>query len=104
MKLDKNSGVPIKESQAIALTHAYQSKRPKTNKAYFIGSDLIKKIMGQKNCIGIRIYNGFDTKTEENNRVLVGVNAEGEDMVEGIIGEELIPCPDNCSRKISLMK
>jgi len=104
MKLDKNSGVLIKESRAIALTHTFQSKNPKTNKAYFIGSELIKKIMEQESCIGIRIYNGFDAENEENNKVLVGVNAEGEDMVEGLIADELVPCPDNCSRKSSLMK
>ncbi len=104
MKLDKNSGVPIKESQAIALTHAFQSKNPKTNKAYFIGSELIKKIMEQENCIGIRIYNGHNAKTGEYNRVLVGVNAEGEDMVDGVIADELVPCPQHCSRKSSLMK
>ena len=41
MQLNQNSVKLIKESQAIELTHAFQSKNPKSNIAYFIDSDKI---------------------------------------------------------------
>lgn len=104
MKLDKNSGKIISKTKAEELTHSFQSKNPNSNKSYFIGSDIVKMILNQENCIGVRVYDGILSETGEENRVLVGVDHNGEDMLKGVIADELIPCPEKCPKNSSLMK
>jgi len=104
MKLHNNSGKVISKSEAEKFTHTFQSKNPNSNTSYFVGSDKVNKILEQDDCIGIRIYNGLKANTEYHNRVLVGVNSKGEDMVDGVILEELAVCPPFCHKNSSLLK
>jgi hypothetical protein len=103
MSVNQNSGKVITENQAKNFTHIFQQKHPNEKKAYFVGSNKVEMILEQEGCIGIRIYDGLDSETSEENRVLVGVDTDGEDMVDGIILDELIPCPEKCSKNSSLM-
>lgn len=57
--------------------------------------DIVDKILSQSGCVGIRLYyanldNGNPTM------VMVGVNAEGDDMSEGTIAQAILPCPPIC--------
>lgn len=104
MTIDTNSGTIITETDAIAYTHAHQTLFPRAIKAFFAGKNKLNLILDQEDCIGIRIYDGYDAEGEIANRVLVGVDAMGEDMVSGIILEDLIPCPKACSNTTSLIK
>lgn len=104
MSVNQNSGTVITENQAIDFTHTFQQRHPNEKKAYFVGSNKIEMILEQEGCIGVRIYDGINSETGDQNRVLVGVNADGEDMVNGIILDELVPCPEKCSKNSSLMK
>ncbi len=61
-------------------------------------------ILKQEGCIGIRIYDGQHIDTNNENRVLVGVSENGEDMTSGIIVEELVPCPAKCPQNSPLIK
>lgn len=103
MSVNQNSGEVITENQAIDFTHTFQQRHPNEKKAYFVGSNKVEMILEQEGCIGVRIYDGLDSETSEQNRVLVGVNADGEDMTNGIIVEELIPCPSRCDQNSSLI-
>ena len=93
MKTDKNSGEIITLDEAVKYTHAFQKNNPDALKALFVGRNKINRILEQNDCIGVRIYNGLDAESGKNNLVLVGVNVEGEDITEGVILQDLNPCP-----------
>ncbi len=66
-------------------------------KGGFFSRSAFEKILAQPGAVGIRYYyaqndNGTPTL------VLVGVDANGEDMQAGIIMERSYPCPPLCSR------
>ena len=82
----------------------FKAKNPTATKAYFVGLEKVNLILKQDNCIGVRIYDGYNAKTGEENRVIVGVDKAGEDMEDGIIIEELMPCPTDCPKSSSLIK
>ena len=103
MSVNSKNGKVITESTAINYTHSFQRKDPNAASAYFVGLEKIKIILEQENCIGVRIYDGYDADTEKENRVLVGVDHKGEDMVEGVIVEELIICPHDCPKSSPLL-
>jgi hypothetical protein len=104
MSINQNTGTVITESEAINFTHTYQQRYPNEKKAYFVGSEKIDMILNQEGCIGIRIYDGLNSENNDENRVLVGVDDNGEDMVEGVIVEHLMPCPSHCPNSSSLIK
>lgn len=104
MAIDKNTSEVITLDQAILYTHTFQENNPDSIKSFFAGIDKINRILEQENCIGIRFYNGYDTKFQKNNLVLVGVNEAGEDLAGGIILEDLTPCPTDCPKSSALMK
>ena len=63
--------------------------------AGYFGKNIFDKILSQENVTGIRIYkakhdDGADVF------VLVGVDDKGKDVVSGVIGEGIIPCPPFC--------
>lgn len=104
MTNDRNTGEVISLDQAIEFTHSYQEQNPNAIKAFFVGSDKVNSILEQENCMGIRMYNGYDVETQSNNLVLVGVDENGEDMTNGVIVEHLNPCPPDCPKNSSLIK
>jgi len=103
MTLDKNKSAVIPLEEAIEFTHASQSRNPNATKSFFAGSNKLTRILEQEGCIGIRIYNGYDSEADRTNLVLVGVNESGEDMTDGVIVEKLIPCPHVCPKSSPLI-
>ena len=80
--------------------------------------DSFDKVLAQPGCMGLRMYLGMDDRLEIK-FVIVGVNAEGHDMINGTLGktaartqdaqeeEDLIidqglRCPTNCPPSSSL--
>lgn len=104
MAIDKNTAEVITLNEAIDFTHSFQTKNPDSIKAFFAGINKLNLILEQEDCIGIRIYNGFDTATNKNNLVLVGVNEDGKDMTNGVILEDLTICPPICAANSPLLK
>lgn len=103
MSLDRNSSAVISLGEAVDFTHSFQLQNPDATKSFFAGSDKLKMILDQEGCIGIRMYNGYDTMTASANLVLVGVDAEGEDISTGVILERLILCPHVCPKSSPLI-
>ena len=88
MKPDLNTGSIITQEEAKALITAFKTKFPGEVTSSFIGANGVKNILDQENCIGIRIYNGYDVENEKISLVLVGVDAEEKEILEnGIIYE-----------------
>ena len=103
MSLNKNAGEAITKEEAKAFIKAFKNKYPEEVTAFYVGKSNVDKILEQEDCIGIRIYNGYNTAESKMNQVLVGVNSKEEDMGDGIIIERLYTCPPYCSKK-SLME
>jgi len=69
----------------------------------FFGRNIFDKILAQPGVIGIRYY--YAAKDDGSPTiVLVGVDSAGDDMVQGIIGELIIPCPPICASPNMLNK
>jgi hypothetical protein len=75
---------------------------PATEKAaMFWRNGGLDELLAQKNCAGLRIYYGSDAKGAPA-PVLVGVDAEGNDLTGGTILELHMPCPPWCGLKSPL--
>lgn len=96
MEISKNSGEFINLENAIKYTEGFQTKFPDEINSYFVGAEKIKVLLEQDNCIGIRIYNGYNNQENKKNLVLIGVNTDNQDMTDGYIIERLITCPPIC--------
>ena len=103
MSLENNSGEIISKEEAKVFISAFKNKYPNEVTAFFIGKTNVEKILKQADCIGIRIYNGYNTAASKMNQVLLGVNSNEEDMSDGIIMERLYTCPPYCST-LSIME
>jgi len=104
MKLDINTGEVISLDEAIKFTHSFQEQNPIQLKSFSVGAEKIKIILQQDDCVGVRIYNGYDLDTGQANLVLVGFNKDGEDITDGVIVERLSPCPPDCPKDSPLIK
>ena len=105
MSLNVNSGSKITEEQAKVLIEEFDRKFPGEVVSSFIGSANIAAIMEQDDCIGLRIYNGYNSTEEKISLVLVGVNSAEQDILaEGIIYDQMVTCPPTCPIDGSLSK
>lgn len=74
-----------------------------TIKGGHFGRNIFDKILAQPGCVGIRYYyaaldDGSPTM------VLVGVDQNGNDIDNGVIGEAITPCPPYCGSANQLNK
>ncbi len=94
MSFNGNEGEPISLEQGAELTARYRINHPNSIRAGAVGRANVEALLAQSDCRGIRIYLGESTegKTEF---VLVGVDANGNDILELIV-DKLFPCPTNC--------
>jgi hypothetical protein len=73
-----------------------------TTKGGFFGRNIFDKILAQPGCVGVRYY--YAKKDDGSATiVLVGADNMGNDLTQGILGEELIPCPPFCPAPGSLL-
>ena len=99
MSLDPNTGSIITEEQARKMVSAFAEKFPKQIVSSFIGGNNVKKILEQENCIGIRIYNGYDTVAQKISLVLLGVDKDEQDILKNaIIYDQMAVCPPACPK------
>ena len=59
MATDKNTGEVITLEEAIDFTHSFQTRNPDELKSFFVGINKLNLILEQKDCVGLRIYNGY---------------------------------------------
>lgn len=98
------SGSIIPLNEATQYTHDYQSLHPDSHKSYYVGKSKLEQLLNQEGCMGMRIYMGYNSQTQKENLVLVGVDEYNEDMTNGVILENLVICPSMCPKKSQLMK
>ena len=103
MAISPTTGGPITLSRAQVYLNAFKSKYPLEKKASFMGVDNIRLIIDQPNCIGIRVYNGYDDVEKNMVLVMVGVDSNERDMTNGFIMNRMASCPADCDIASSLM-
>ncbi len=96
---DGSEGEAIAIDEAAALTANFRrnnGNRAETVKAHLFGRDILRQILDQENCVGIRMYHGLDD-TGGKQLVLIGVDADGQDMEASIVADKSRVCPPDCS-------
>lgn len=97
MELDENIGSIISEEKARQLINSFKLKYVNEITSSFIGASNVRNILEQENCIGIRIHNGYDDENRKMSLVFVGVDNNGNEMLDGgQIYDRLKICPDYC--------
>lgn len=95
VQFNGTEGAPIELELAKTWTSNYRKQFTGTIKALFFGKDILQNIMNQEGCMGIRFYNALDEAGMQK-LVIVGANAAGEDMCDGIVADYAVPCPNMC--------
>lgn len=93
---DQNHDFPL--DTASEWTANYRKANPNQINAHAFGKNAIKKILAQDNCIGLRIYYALDENGVKQ-LIVVGVDANANDLYEGLIAERSMPCPPLCGTK-----
>jgi hypothetical protein len=102
MTFTGNEGAVITLAEGSKMTAAYRATISTGDTiALAVGKNLVNSILGQTGCMGIRMYFALD-EDENKQLVLVGVDANGDDMTAGVIVDNMITCPNICSKKNSL--
>ena len=74
----------------------YHSMEGEQLTAGFMGRNIFEQILAQEEAVGIRIYNGRRDDASPT-FVIIGVDAEGNDLIGGVIGQKPIACPPICA-------
>jgi hypothetical protein len=69
---------------------------PKLPQALAVNRGIIDEILAQKGCVGLRAYPAL-AADGTTTLVVVGIDDQGEDLSQGVIGEEFWPCPPWCA-------
>jgi hypothetical protein len=88
----------ISLKEAAVMTKAYREIHPGQTIAHFFGKKAIIDILSQGSCVGIRIYYAKDPSTGQKHLVIVGADADQNDISSGFIAERAICCPTNCGK------
>ncbi|MBL7932530.1 MAG: hypothetical protein JNL60_11545 [Bacteroidia bacterium] len=84
-------------STAIEWTTNYRNSVPPTEtRAHYFGKAAIEAIFAQETCVGMRVYYALDA-TGKKQLIIVGVDASGNDLYNGLIAERSMPCPNTCA-------
>ncbi len=91
-----NEDQRISLEEAAAMTERYRdSVATGLPQGGFFGRDGIETILAQEGCVGIRYYNGINSKGQSV-IILVGADENEDDMTTGLLLEFAIPCPTQC--------
>jgi hypothetical protein len=90
---NENHDIPL--ATAAEWTKNYRNANPNATKAHFFGREAIEAILAQESCVGIRIYYALDD-TGEKHLILVGADANENDLYLGKLAERSKPCPSMC--------
>jgi hypothetical protein len=74
-------GQEISHEMAADFVKAYEKSFPGENSGYYLGRNIIDKILAQPGCVGIRFHYGVNDKGQKT-LVYVGMDANGNDLVK----------------------
>jgi hypothetical protein len=96
MVVDLNTGTVITLTEAQDLVSEFGKQYPAEVKSFFVGANKINSILAQEECIGLRVYNGYDYAESRMSDVFIGVDLDGNDMKTGVIVDRSAVCPPIC--------
>lgn len=97
MEFTGNEDHSITIQEAVDLTKNYRdSVGSDIVRAGFFGKATLQNIIDQPDCVGIRFYYGLNAAGVPQ-IVLVGADADQNDLVDGVLAERAVPCPPECS-------
>ena len=94
MAFDGSEGGEITLLKGAELTSKYRDNNPNETKGHFFGKDILRQLLEQDGCMGIRMYYGIDEKGKKE-LVIVGADADENDMTE-LVADLSMPCPSRC--------
>lgn len=95
MSFNGNEGSFISLSDASVETKNYRNANPGAVKAFYVGKNKLNEILGQTGCVGVRIYNSVQSDGTRQ-VVIVGVDANENDLENGLLLNHSIICPPVC--------
>ena len=90
-----NENHDITLNEAAEMTANYRNANPGEVKGHYFGSAAIESVLSQTGCVGFRIYFAI-TNEGAKQLVIVGVDANGNDITNGVILDRGMPCPPDC--------
>jgi hypothetical protein len=98
----ENHAVSLEQAVKFVQNFRTSPTAPGTQGGFF-GKETFEKILAQPGCVGIRYYYA---KQDDGSPalVLVGVDAKGDDMEQGLLAEMALPCPPYCGSPSRLNK
>ncbi len=104
-RFDGSEGDPISLGNAKQWAANYRDKNPGSIEAHFFGSAIIKQILAESGCVGIRMYYTIDNNGQKQ-IVLVGATSNGSDLFPAtdqfdpsdpnVVADVSWPCPPYC--------
>lgn len=95
MSFTGNENHDITLAEASAWTANFRAANPTSIKGHYFGNRAIGDILEQTGCVGIRIYYALDDNGVQQ-LIVVGVDADENDMCNGLLAERSMPCPPYC--------
>lgn len=96
MKVTGKEGAPIDRAQAKKWTAKYRASGRGNIHAHLFGTETVSRLLDQEGCVGMRIYYALDDQGVQQ-LLLVGTDAEGRDMTDGLILDDSQLCPPDCA-------
>jgi hypothetical protein len=90
-----NEGEEFSLATASEWTANYRAANTDDITAHFFGREILLDILGQEDCVGLRIYYALDEESVKQ-MIIVGVDANGHDQYSSIVAERSMPCPPYC--------
>ncbi|MCE9601438.1 MAG: hypothetical protein K8S21_04380 [Gemmatimonadetes bacterium] len=90
----KDHRISLKEASELARRHRQDGAHRAGDSGAFNGKPVME-LLSQPGCVGLRIYRGR-AAGGESSLILVGVDAKGNDMTEGVVLDGHFPCPPYC--------
>ncbi len=84
---DENHVITLEEGVEMARNYRKTAGKDAVKGGYF-GRDILQAILAQKGCVGIRLYHGTHTSGKPT-FVLSGVETNGNDLYQGVLGQEM---------------
>ena len=89
------AGEIINLQEAAAYTSNFRNANPGVRLAMTFSASIVGQLLSSPGVASVRIYNGQNDDGDWV-AVLVGVNAAGDDITDGVMIQRGIPCPDYC--------
>ena len=96
MPFNPNIDNSISLEDAAKITANFRQAFPSAVIANAYGKRLMMALLAQEDCAGFRIYNGLDGEGAQQ-LILVAVDANGNDLYQGVLMDQTQPCPNVCS-------